>query len=324
MKGAFNDNPSIVTLGGGTGLATLLSGLKRHTSDLTAIVTVADDGGSSGRLRRELGVLPPGDIRSCLVALADDGSLMRRLFEYRFEDGDLAGHSFGNLLLTALSQVTDDFEEAIDVSGKMLGAQGTVVPATLDTVSLTAELSDGKILQGQSRIDGTAGFCRKVSLEPAAAQPTERALTAISGADLIAIGPGSLFTSIMPNLLIADMVAALMNTKCRRVFVCNVMTQPGETLGFSAADHLEALQRHAGKGIVDTILVNTAAPPPEIVAAYAREQAQPVEVDEVRLNELGVKVLKADVGFAAGDYFRHDDDRLGVAVMSLLGAQSGN
>lgn len=324
MKAAGKDNPSIVTLGGGTGLATLLSGLKRHTEDLTAIVTVADDGGSSGRLRRELGVLPPGDIRSCLVALADDGSLMRRLFEYRFQDGDLAGHSFGNLLLTALSQVTEDFEEAIDVSGKLLAVHGTVVPATLDTVTLKAELSDGKIVAGQSRIDGTAGYCKNISLEPAGTQPTAKALAAIANADLIAIGPGSLFTSIMPNLLIADMVTALKNASCRRVFICNVMTQPGETLGFSAADHLEALQRHAGTGIVDTILVNTAEPPPGIVAAYAREQAQPVEVDEERLNDMCVKVLKADVGFSAGDYFRHDHDRLGVAVMSLLGAQSGN
>lgn len=324
MISPVKDNPSIVALGGGTGLATLLRGLKRHTSSLTAIVTVADDGGSSGRLRRELGVLPPGDIRNCLVALADDESLMGRLFQYRFRDGDLAGHSFGNLMLTALAQVTGDFEEAIEISGGMLNARGKVVPATLDKVFLRAELSDGEFVEGQSRITCTKGSCRGISLEPGAVRPTAAALAAIAGADLIIIGPGSLFTSIIPNLLIPEIAAAIMESSCRRVLICNVMTQPGETTDFSAADHLEALQRHAGEKIVDTILVNMAEPDPGIVEAYARHGARPVESDEMRMSTMGVRVLRADVGFAAGDYFRHDHTRLGVAVMSLLGAQSGD
>lgn len=318
------DNPSIVALGGGNGLATLLKGLKRHTSNLTAIVTVADDGGSSGRLRREMGVLPPGDIRNCLVALSDDESLMGRLFEYRFPEGELEGHSFGNLMLTALAQVTGDFEEAIRIASGVLEARGQVLPATLDKVFLRAVLKNGGFVEGQSRITGTSGSCREVFLEPAAVRPAATALAAIASADLIVLGPGSLFTSIIPNLLIPQIKAAVMESKCRRVFICNVMTQPGETTEFSAADHLEALQRHAGDQIVDTILVNMAAPDPKIVDVYARHGARPVQPDAKRLNEMGVRILITDVGFAAGDYFRHDYDRLGVAVMSLLGVQRGN
>lgn len=323
MDGGATAGPRVVALGGGTGLSTLLSGLKHHTSDLTAIVTVADDGGSSGRLRRDLGVLPPGDIRSCLEALAEDDSILRELFSYRFPEGELAGHSLGNLLLIALSDIAGSFEQAIAATERLLGAGGRVLPATLDQVALEAQMSDGRTIAGQARITGSRSSCRSVRLQPEKVQPAAAALAAVTGAELVVIGPGSLFTSLIPNLLIPELAAAVKAQQCRRLFVCNVMTQPGETVGFSAADHLETLQRHAGPDIVDTILVNTAAPPPEIVDAYAREGAQPVAIDEDRLESMGVDVLEADVGFAAGDYFRHDHARLGAAVMSLLGVRRG-
>lgn len=223
--------PSIVAIGGGTGLSVLLSGLKHYTGNLTAVVTVADDGGSSGRLRRELGVPPPGDIRNCLVALAEDESLMGLLFQYRFEEGPLAGHSFGNLLLAALTKVTGDFEEAVRLSSKILATCGKVLPASLDLVSLKAKLADDRVVAGQSFIANSLESCRRIWLEPANARPTEAVLTAISKADLIVAGPGSLFTSIIPNFLIREISEAVAAANCPRLFVCNVMTQPGETPG---------------------------------------------------------------------------------------------
>ncbi|MBE3076459.1 MAG: YvcK family protein [Actinobacteria bacterium] len=316
---ALPADPAIVVVGGGTGLATLISGLKHHTPRLTAVVTVADDGGSSGRLRREIGIVPPGDIRNCLVALAEDESLMGRLFQYRFEEGQLAGHSFGNLFLAALAKVTDDFEEAVRLSSKILAIRGAVLPASLDMVSLKAELADGSLVSGQSLISASSQSCRRVWLEPETARPTAAVLEAISSADLLVVGPGSLFTSIIPNFLITAIAGAVNAADCPKLFVCNVMTQPGETLGFTAADHMAAVTQHAGMVVTDTVLVNSSKPPRAIDEAYREEGAQPVAVDAQRLSDMGVRVLQADMGFASGDYFRHDSTRLAVAVMSLLG-----
>lgn len=317
-SGAGWRDTAVVVIGGGTGLSTLLRGLKRHTDRLTAVVTVADDGGSSGRLRREMGILPPGDIRNCLTALAEDESLLGQLFQYRFEEGPLSGHSFGNLFLAALTKVTGDFEEAVRLSSSILAIHGTVLPASLEKVSLTAELDDGRRVSGQSSIAGSRRSCRRIWLEPAEARATGAALEAIAGADIIVIGPGSLFTSIIPNLLINEIAAAVSGAACRRVYVCNVMTQPGETLEFTAADHLEALERHSRRGIVSTILVNNVAPPPNVVRLYLQQGAAPVPVDEERLRQAGVDVVAADV-CSAGDYFRHDSARLAATVMSLAG-----
>lgn len=311
--------PAIVVLGGGTGLATLLSGLKDYTTRLTAVVTVADDGGSSGRLKREIGIVPPGDIRNCLVALAEDESLMGRLFQYRFDEGELAGHSFGNLFLAALAKVTGDFEEAVRLSSKILAIRGAVLPASLDMVSLQAELTDGSLVSGQSLISGSSLPCRRVWLDPENARPTDAVLEAIGSADMLIVGPGSLFTSIIPNFLIGAITAAVNAADCSKLFVCNVMTQPGETLGFTAADHMAALTEHAGMAVADTILVNSLRPPRPIYEAYREEGAQPVAIDAQRLSDMGIRVLQADMGFASGDYFRHDSARLAVAVMSLLG-----
>ena len=319
MTGSSTDNPAIVVLGGGTGLATLLSGLKNFTTDLTAVVTVADDGGSSGRLRREMGILPPGDIRNCLVALAEDESLMGRLFQYRFEEGEgpLSGHSFGNLFLAALTKVTDDFEEAVRLSSKILKTRGTVLPASLDLVWLKAELDDGSLVEGQSAIAGSNRCCRHIWLEPEDARPTSAVLEAIARADIIVAGPGSLFTSILPNLLIKEIAEAVAAAGCPRVFICNVMTQPGETRGFSAADHLAALVEHTQPGIVNNMLINTAEPPAPVIEFYRAKGALPVVIDRDRLEEAGINVIYGDVA-SGGNYFRHDSGKLAAAVMSLL------
>ena len=304
-------------MGGGTGQATLLRGLKNYTADLTAVVTVADDGGSSGRLRREMGIQPPGDIRNCLVALAEDESLMGRLFQYRFDEGPLSGHSFGNLFLAALTKVTDDFEEAVRLSSKILATRGKVLPASLDLVTLRAELDDGRTVEGQSAIADSNHACRNIFLEPREARPTGAVLEAIDKAQIIVIGPGSLFTSIIPNMLIKKIANAVEVATCPKVFVCNVMTQPGETLGFSVADHLDALIAHTGPRIVDTIIVNTFEPPSPIVEFYSAKGSAPVIIDSDRLEDMDIKIIFAEVA-SGGNYFRHDSGKLADAIMSLL------
>ncbi|MEW6019358.1 MAG: gluconeogenesis factor YvcK family protein [Pseudomonadota bacterium] len=311
-----HDQPRVVTFGGGTGLATLLAGLKDKTPNVTAIVTVADDGGSSGRLRQDMGMIPPGDIRSCLEALAGD-ELMRRLFDYRFEEGPLDGHSMGNLIMAALTRVTGDFEQAVEHAARMLNAAGRVIPSSTQMVSLRAETGDGATVEGQHNISCSGGSCRRVWLEPAAPSATTAAVEAIDSADLLVLGPGSLFTSVIPNLLIPDINDAVHRSAAPCLFVCNVMTQPGETLGFSVADHAAALVDHIGEGTFDTVLANTSEPTPDIIEAYGREGAAPVTVDEDRVAGLGLRLLLADVGFA-NDHFRHDSRRLAAAVMSLL------
>ncbi len=317
MKEISHENPAVVVLGGGTGMPTLLRGLKHYTLDLTAVVTVADDGGSSGRLRREMGIIPPGDIRNCLVALAEDESLMGELFQYRFEDGPLSGHSFGNLFLAALTKVTNDFEEAVRLSSKILKTCGTVLPASLDMVSLKAELDDGSLVEGQSAIAASKRSCRRIWLRPEDARPTNAVIEAIRRADIVVAGPGSLFTSIIPNLLINGIAEALTVADCPKVFVCNVMTQPGETIGFSADDHMGALIGHTRPGIVDNIIVNTATPPDPVNDFYRAEGALPVLVDEERLRQRGVRIMYAEVA-SGGNYFRHDSARLAAAIMSFL------
>ncbi|MCL6106265.1 MAG: YvcK family protein [Actinobacteria bacterium] len=311
------DDPAIVVIGGGTGLPTLLRGLKYHTGRITAIVTVADDGGSSGRLRRELDILPPGDIRNCLVALAEDESLLGRLFQYRFAGGDLSGHSFGNLFLAALAKVTGDFEEAVRLSSSILATRGRVLPATPEDVILHAELADGRRVDGQSAIANSQQACRRIWLEPKEARATRSALEAIAAANAIILGPGSLFTSIIPNLLVKEITTAVERAGCPKIFVCNVMTQPGETLEFTAADHLAALTGHSRDHIVDIILVNSVPPPPDVVDMYLATGAGPVLVDESRLRKMGVLVAGADIG-SAGDYFRHESRKLAGAIMAML------
>ena len=305
----------IAALGGGNGLSTVLRGLKGEAVDLTAIVTVADDGGSSGRLRRELGVLPPGDIRNCLVALADDESLLGQLFQHRFADGDLAGHSFGNLFLAALTEVTGSFDMAVHESSQVLKVNGRVLPSTLEQVRLWAERADGTTVCGETQIGSGQGACRRVWLDPPPdAHP--RTIDAILDADVVLIGPGSLFTSVLPHLAVRDIVDAMQETRALRVYVGNVMTQSGETNGFDAAEHL----RHvclALDGSVDVAVVHEGPLDPVALARYALQGQEPVHADETALQAFGVTVVRGDLA-AKGQVVRHSPTALARVVMQLV------
>jgi uncharacterized cofD-like protein len=307
----------IVAVGGGTGLSTLLRGLKRRTSNLTAIVTVSDDGGSSGRLQKELGVLPPGDIRNCLVALADDEALVTDLFRYRFTEGEgLSGHSFGNLFLAAMSGITGNFDRAIKESSRVLNVVGRVLPATLGVVRLCAELEDGTIIEGESRISNAGGPIKRVFFDPPAATPLDEVISAIRDADAIVLGPGSLFTSIVPNFLVSRIAREVANAHAVKIYVCNVMTQPGETDGMTAADHLQALLTNAGERVCDYVIVNDERPS-RLLSAYAQEGQVPVEPDVERIAALGFQPVCAAV-IGETETVRHDPDRLATVVMGIV------
>lgn len=310
--------PRVVAVGGGHGLATLLRGLKASTSNLTAVVTMADDGGSSGLLRRGLGLPPPGDLRNCLVAMADDESMMSRLFRYRFPDaGGLQGHSFGNLFMAALAEVTGDFELAVRESTQVLRVRGRVLPSTLDDVVLHAQLEGGGRVSGESTITSAEGLPRSVWLTPAAPRALPEAAAAIRAADLVVLGPGSLYTSIIPNLLVPEIRDAIAGSRGSVVYVCNVMTQAGETDGYSAADHLEALHRHGVAGLVDVVVVNEAPVSAGLRAAYRRLGAAPVLVDTARLDRLGVRVVRREL-VVESDVVRHEPGRLADTLLSLM------
>ncbi len=311
----------IVALGGGTGLSSLLRGLKPMSSNLVAVVTVCDDGGSSGRLSKDLGLLPPGDIRNCLVALADDESLLSELFNHRFQgDNDLGGHSFGNLFLAALTGVVGDFEEAVQVSSQILAIRGKVLPATTAKVTLCARMQDGKIIRGESAIPKSGGVVEEVFLDPPGATPAPQVLSSFAAADAIIFGPGSLFTSVIPNLLVEGMEESLRAVKVPKIYVCNVMTQPGETDDFGAADHLEALERHVGAGVIDTIVINVETPSPEMLRRYEAQGAKPVAPQIDRLNRMGVRVVGANL-LSTHDLVRHDSQKLAAALIDLLARQ---
>jgi uncharacterized cofD-like protein len=308
----------IVAIGGGTGLSTLLRGLKRRTSNLTAIVTVSDDGGSSGRLQKELGVLPPGDVRNCLVALADDEALVTDLFRYRFTEGEgLSGHSFGNLFLAAMSGITGNFDRAIKESSRVLNVVGRVLPATLGMVKLCAELDDGTIVEGESKISAARRPIKRVFFDPpGGAAPLDEVIEAIRDADAIVLGPGSLFTSIVPNLLVSRIAQEIADSHAVKMYVCNVMTQPGETDGMSAADHLEALLGNAGKRVCDYVIINAEAPS-RLLAAYAEEGQVPVKPDLAKIAELGFEPIDAAV-ISETETVRHDPDKLATVVFSIV------
>jgi uncharacterized cofD-like protein len=307
----------IVVVGGGTGLATMLRGLKKLTTNLTAVVTVADDGGSSGRLRDELGVLPPGDIRNCLVALADDEALVTELFRFRFQEGGgLAGHSFGNLFLAAMTGITGNFDQAIKVSSRVLNVKGRVLPATLAVARLCARMTDGRIVEGESNITPAGGTIEEVFLDPPFAPPLDEVIAAVREADAIVLGPGSLYTSIMPNLLVDRLGAEIAAASAVKIYVCNVMTQPGETDGYTASRHVEALLRGAHAHVCDVAVVNDELPR-KLREAYAEEGQLPVAVDDEALAALGVRVVRANV-ISETDTVRHDSDRLAAVVISIV------
>ncbi|MBI4355635.1 MAG: YvcK family protein [Candidatus Omnitrophica bacterium] len=308
----------VVAVGGGTGLSTLLHGLKQYTSNLTAIVTVTDDGGSSGRLRQELDVPPPGDIRNCLVALADAEPLMRDLFQYRFETGSaLSGHNFGNLFITARLKITGDFETAIQASSRVLAIRGRVVPSTTAQVQLIAEHEGGGRTVGETQISQSPQPIRNLLLQPSDARPTQEALEALAGADAIVLGPGSLYTSIIPNLLVRGIAEAIVRSPAMKIYVCNVMTQSLETSNFTAADHLETVLRYLAPGRIQYCVVNTAQVPHALLAKYREEQAYPVTVDQERLQATGARIIEEPV-ISTENHVRHDADRLAKIVAELI------
>ncbi|HHT72346.1 MAG TPA: YvcK family protein [Firmicutes bacterium] len=314
--------PHIVVIGGGTGLSTMLRGLKHYTGNITAIVTVTDNGGSSGRIRDELGILPPGDIRNTLIALADTEPLMEKLFQYRFSWGEgLKGHSFGNLFLAAMADITGDFEESIQEFSKVLAVRGKVIPSTLETVQLKARYQDGGEVVGEESIPQPGRAIERIYLSPEYAPALPDALEAIASADLIVLGPGSLFTSVIPNLLVDPIVAALEQATAPRVYVCNVMTQPGETDGFTAGDHVEALLKHGdNRRIVDTVVVNSGPISPWQEEKYAEQKAFPVKVDKARLEAMGLDVVSGDF-IDHNHLVRHNSIRLAEALLDILDAR---
>ena len=317
-KRRLGKGPNVAVVGGGHGLSVLLRGIKEATSNVTAVVTVADDGGSSGRLREEFGIIPPGDLRNCLVALADTEPLMEKLFQYRFKGkSELAGHSFGNLFIAAMNEVTGDMEQALQESSKVLAVKGQVLPASKDHVRLDAIMEDGTVVEGESQIPEVHKKIHRVRLFPEHVQPVQSALDALKNADAIILGPGSLYTSIMPNLLVDGVAEAIRKSKAVKIYICNVMSQPGETDGYTASMHAKAIIDHGGKGIIDYMLVNDSPISPEMQDYYAAKGAYPVEVDEDAINALGVGFVKADI-INEKELIRHDPDKLSKAVMNMV------
>ncbi|WP_431027858.1 gluconeogenesis factor YvcK family protein [Lysinibacillus sp. LZ02] len=296
----------IVVIGGGTGLSTVLRGLKTHQFDITAIVTVADDGGSSGRLRDDYDIPPPGDVRNVIAALSDVEPLVEQMFQYRFTNSnDLGGHSLGNLMLTALTDITGDFSYAIAEMSKVLNVHGKVIPAANKKVTLHAQLEDGTCIQGESRIPGATLPIKRVFLIPEDVQPLPAAIHAINKADVILIGPGSLYTSIIPNLLVKEIGEAVVKAKAKKIYVCNLMTQRGETTGYTASRHIEAIHQHVGTSFMEVILINNDALPQSVMESYKEENAEPVQFDVERLHALGLEVFKEEIAMIENGAVRH-------------------
>jgi uncharacterized cofD-like protein len=312
----------VVALGGGTGLSTLLRGLKEYVakgsqnrakrliSDLAAVVTVTDDGGSSGRLRREYRILPPGDIRNCMVALSDDEYLLSRLFQYRFPAGPgLGGHTFGNLFLTARTNVTGDFPEAVRLSSGVLAVRGRIFPSTAQNVTLQAELEGGKVVAGETKISRSPRRIERVRLVPRRVRPLPEVLTAIRRADLILVGPGSLYTSLIPNFLVGEVVEVIAHSRATRVYIANLMTQPGETQGYSVADHVRAIDAHAERKLFDAVVVSRAPVSQRIIRRYKAQGAEPVRPSLDELRDMGLTAITGDLLHQHG-VVRHDPERL--------------
>jgi len=306
--------PRVVVVGGGTGLSVLLRGIKKHTNNITAIVTVTDTGGSSGILRDEFDMLPPGDIRNCLVALADAEPLMGELFQYRFENGSgLKGHSFGNLFITALSKITGDFDRAIKESSKVLSISGRVIPSTLEKISLVAEFEDGQTVEGETNITAVRKPLARMRIKPDTCSATREALEAIETADLIIMGPGSLYTSILPNLLIREIGDSISHSDAYKVYVSNIMTQPGETDNLTSEGHVHVLVDHTNRDIIDTCVVNNGEIPEELLQKYREQESVVVPLDIDKIKEQGADVLEGDV-VRVDDTIRHDPEKLAKVI----------
>ena len=313
------EQPRVVIIGGGTGLPVLLRGLKHYPVDITAIVTVADDGGSSGRLRDELNIPPPGDVRNVLAALSEVEPLIEEMFQHRFKSSnELSGHSLGNLILAAMTSITGDFMYAIQEMSKVLNVHGNVLPAANQSVVLHAELEDGTIISGESKIPFSGKRIKKVFLTPDTIKPLPETIQAIRNADLIIIGPGSLYTSILPNLLVPQIGQEVCEAKAKKVYICNIMTQAGETHDFTASDHVNAIYNHMGKPFMNTILVNREEIPDDIQARYIKEEAKPVHFDVNSLYELGLDVIFGEIVSLDEGVIRHDTQEVAKILYSFL------
>ena len=316
--------PKIVAIGGGTGLSTMLRGLKKYTSNITAIVTVADDGGGSGVLRETLGILPPGDIRNCLLALADTEPLMEELLQYRFTDGMLKDQNFGNLFIAAMNGISGNFEEAIKKMSDVLAVTGKVFPVTLSDVRLFAELQDGTVIKGESKIPNRGEYkdvpIKRVFIKPENAEPLQEALNAIDEADAIILGPGSLYTSIIPNLLVNDIVKHIEESDAVKIYVANIMTQPGETDGYSIGDHIQAIQdcAHGNNRIIDYALVNKSSLPESLYGKYVDDGSKEVVIDRERVEKLGIKIIEDEFLDVSKNLIRHNSERLARVIIELI------
>ena len=317
-----SEGSKIVAIGGGTGLSTMLRGMKKYTDNLTAIVTVADDGGGSGLLRQDLGILPPGDIRNCILALAETEPLMEKLLRYRFTEGSLKGQSFGNLFLAAMDGISENFEEAIKRVSDVLKVTGRVLPVTLNNVNIEAELENGDIVQGETKIGhaiaDTNSRIKEVRLIPADAEPLPEVIRAIYEADMIILGPGSLYTSITPNLIVKGVSEAILKSRALKVYVCNLMTQPGETDDMTAYQHAMALCGHAGGKIMDYCIVNKEEIPNHFIAKYEQDNSKAVEVNHIKFGLAGIKLIEGNFVKDCGEFVRHDYDKLAQTLAELL------
>ncbi|WP_457643188.1 gluconeogenesis factor YvcK family protein [Persephonella sp.] len=316
----------VVAIGGGTGLSSLLRGVKHLVpetiTDLSAVVTVADNGGSSGRLREEMQIPAPGDIRNCIVALAEDEDILAKVFQYRFQEGEgLKGHSFGNLFLSVLTKITGDFLDAIEITSDILKIKGKIIPSTDQQVDIVAEFTDGAVIKGETQITEYGkklkGKIKKIWMEPADVKAPEEAVEKIKNADFIILGPGSLFTSIIPNLLVKDIRNALLESKAYKIYVCNVMTQYGETDRFTASDHIKALHKIVGKPFIDAAVVNTTTPPDELIRKYLKENSEPVTADVGDISRMGITVFGEDL-LDTGSYVRHNPEKLTKTLLKIF------
>jgi len=321
MMNELCKGPSIVAIGGGHGLSSILRGLKLYTEDLTAIVTVADDGGGSGVLREDLNMPPPGDIRNCMEALADTESMMQRLLSYRFTSGRLAGQAFGNLLLAALNGISESFDQAVGRMSDVLAITGRILPVTNADIALEATFANGTSVRGESRIFSfkKAQNCRirEVRLIPELPPALPAALEAIRQADVILLGPGSLYTSVIPNLLVDGISDAIRNSRAMKIYICNIMTQDGETEGMSASDHVSALLKHGGDGLIDICLCNSETVSRRLLERYSREDAEPMHVDTAAVEKQGVQVIMRPLLDQQVDYARHSGTKVAEAVVEL-------
>ena len=314
--------PKVVVIGGGTGLSTMLRGLKLYTNNITAIVTVGDDGGGSGKLRADLGMLPPGDIRNCILALADTEPIMEDLLQYRFKEGSLKGQSFGNLFLAAMAGISDNFEDAVQKMSSVLAVTGKVLPVTLDDMKLVAELENGNIVEGESIIPDEVikqkSKIKKLKINPEKAKPLMDALIAIKDADAIVMGPGSLYTSIIPNLLVEDIVEGINKSDAIKIYISNVMTQPGETDDFAVSEHIKTLMKYGGQETIQYVIANNGIIPKEIEERYLKQGSKLVKLDYENIKDLNVEVVETDLVKITKGYVKHDSEHLAQVLMTTI------